>query len=260
MSPLSRERVVVGLAPERLDAVRLGFWRRRRLAERSVALTPPATGAPWMAGLEALELLLDEPAWQARTLSVALSSHYVRYAVLPRGKQLATGEQDDLARVIFRKLFGELASAWEFRVSPGDGDLALASAVPTALLDALRTACEGRAVLGSVQPGLMSLFNRVRPAIDGHDGTLALVEPGRITLATVGEGGWQAVSSRAWEPAALPDLLAEAGTLANAPAGGRLWLCDLSGRAVAPQTPDWRVERLLSDAAGQASLLAWGLN
>lgn len=256
MSPLSRERLVVGLAPERLDAVRLGFWRRRRLAERSVPLSPVTAGTPWLAGIEALELLLDEPAWQARTLTVALSSHYVRYAVLPRGKQLATGEQNDLARVIFRKLFGELASAWEFRISPGDGDLALASAVPSALLAALRTACEGRITLGSVQPGLMSVFNRVRPAIGRHAGTLALVEPGRITLATLGNSGWQAVSSRAWEPAALPDLLAEAETLADGAAGGRLWLCDLSGRAVAPEPPAWQVERLLSGPA----LLAWGLN
>lgn len=260
MSPLSRERLVVGLAPERLDAVRLGFWRRRRLAERTVALAPSAApsaaGAPWQGGVEALELLLDEPAWQARTLSVALSSHYVRYAVLPRGKQLAPGEQDDLARVIFRKLFGELASAWEFRVSPGDGDLALASAVPTALLAALRTACEGRVALGSVQPGLMSVYNRVRPAIGGRAGTLALVEPGRITLATLGDSGWQAVNSRAWEPTALPGLLDEAEALADGPAGGRLWLCDLSGRAVAPAPPAWQVERLLSGPA----LLGWGLS
>lgn len=256
MSPLSRERLVVGLAPERLDAVRLGFWRRRQLAERTVALAPSTSGAPWQAGVEALELLLDEPAWQARTLSVALSSHYVRYAVLPRGRQLAPREQDDLARVIFRKLFGELASAWEFRVSPGEGDLALASAVPTALLNALRTACEGRVALGSVQPGLMSIFNRVRPAIGGHGGTLAMVESGRITLATLGERGWQAVSSRAWEPAALPDLLAEAEVLADGPAGGRLWLCDLSGQVVAPEPPAWHVERLLSGTA----LLGWGLS
>lgn len=256
MSPLSRERLVVGLAPERLDAVRLGFWRRRRLAERSVPLAPSTAGAPWMAGLEALELLLDEPDWQARTLTVALSSHYVRYALLPRGKQLVAGEQDDLARVIFRKLFGELASAWEFRVSPGDGDLALASAVPTALLAALRTACEGRVTLGSVQPGLMSVFNRIRPAIGSQAGTLALVESSRITLATFGDGGWQAVSTRAWEPDALPGLLAESEALAAGPAGGRLWLCDLSGQAVAPEPPAWRVERLLSGPA----LHAWGLN
>lgn len=259
MSPLSREHLVVGLAPETLDAVRLGFWRRGRLGERTVAFVPPALGMPWTSGVEALELLLDDPAWRVRSLSVALSSHYVRYAVLPRGSNLAMGEQHDLARVVFRKLFGELASTWEFRVSPGEGDMAMASAVPGALLDALRTACEGRCTLRSVQPGLMSIFNRVRHDLGQENGTLALVERGRITLATLADGGWRTVGSRAWEPAALPALLAEAGELAGEPAGGRLWLCDLSGRAVAPETPEWRVEHLLPGAAGESTRRSWGL-
>ncbi|HEX6735809.1 MAG TPA: hypothetical protein VF096_13440 [Azonexus sp.] len=258
MSPLSRERLLVGLAPERLGAVRLGFWRRRQhLGEQALALAPPAAGAPWASGIETLELLLDDPAWRSRTLSVALSSHYVRYAVLPRGRHLALPEQTELAQVVFRKLFGELASDWECRISPGDGETTVASAVPTALLDALRAACQGRVTLHSVQPGLMSIFNRVRAGIGRHDGTLAVVEAGRITLAALAAGAWQTVTSRAWEPEALPALLAELGELSARPAGGRLWLCDLSGRAAAPAAPAWQVERLF--AGQRAGLLSWGL-
>ena len=260
MSLLSPERLLVSLSPERMSAVRLvGRWRPRRLDERSVSL--PGTGAPpWTPGLEALELLLDEPAWGGRELSVILASHFVHYALLPGGKQLAAVEQADLGRLIFRNIFGELARDWVLRISPAGKMPTLASGVPKSLLSDLQAACEGRAVLNSIQPGLMTVFNRVRVQIDQHSGLLALVEAGRITLARIETGQWQSIVSRAWEADALPALLAEIQSLSGSAGqpGGRLWLCDLTGKAVVPSDPGWQLERLVSGAAGAASLAAWG--
>ena len=71
-------------------------------------------------------------------------------------------------------------------------------------------------------------------------------------------GQWQSITSRAWEGAALADLLAEADHLSGREAGGRLWLCDLTGKAVPPTAPSWRLERLSNGAAGAASLAGWG--
>ena len=257
MSLLSRERLVVSLSPERLNAVRLGGnWRPRRLEQQAAVLQPSTP--PWTAGLEALEMLLDDPAWGQRDLTLILSSHYVRYAVLPKGERLAGAEQADLARLIFRKIYGELAHDWELRVSPSVRQATVASGVPQAMLTALAAACDGRANLQSIQPGLMTVFNRVRPAIDRHSGTLALVESGRITLAGIAAGQWQSISSRAWEAAALPELLAETLQLSGQAAGDRLWLCDLTGQAVPPATADWRLERVGNGAVAAASLAGWG--
>lgn len=260
MSLLSREQLVVSLSPERMSAIRLGGrWRLRQLDEHSTPL--PGSGTPpWTPGLEALEILLDDPAWRGRELSIILSSHYVHYALLPAGKHLAAVEQNDLGRLIFRNVFGELARDWVLRISPPGKAATLASGVPKALLSDLHAACEGRAVLKSIQPGLMTVFNRVRPMIDKHSGLLALVEAGRITLAGIETGQWQSITSRAWEAAALPALLAEIHALSggDSEAGGRLWLCDLTGKAVAPSAPPWQLERMLSGTAGGASLAAWG--
>ena len=260
MSLLSRERLVVSLTPERMSALRLGGYRRFRLLDQHSSGLAPGTGVPpWTPGLEALELLLDNPAWGARKITVVLSSHYVHYAVLPMGKHLTAAEQAALARLIFRNVFGELANDWEFRVSPAGRQPALASGVPKALLADLRAACEGRGPLASIQPGLMTVVNRARSSIDQQDGTLALVESGRITLATIDQGQWQSVTSRAWEAGALPELLAETQALSGREPGGRLWLCDLTGQAVPPAAPGWRMERLVTGAAGPASLAGWGV-
>jgi len=257
VSLLSRERLVVSLAPERLNAVRLsGGWRPRLLDQQAVVLQ--ASTPLWTAGLEAMELLLDDPAWSNLDLTLILSGHYVRYAVLPKGEHLGASEQADLARLIFRNIYGELARDWELRVSPNNRQPMLACGLPKALLAALSAACEGRATLQSIQPGLMTVFNRARPLIGRQRGTLAVVENGRITLADIDAGQWQTVSSRAWAAAALPELLAETQQLSGQENGGRLWLCDLTGQAVAPDSPAWRLERLVAGAAGAASLAGWG--
>lgn len=258
MSLLSREHLIVSLSPQRINAIRLGGrWRRQLLDQHAVDL--PAGNPPWANGLEALELLLDKLAWNTRQLTVILSSHHVRYAVLPKGEHLGLREQDDLARLIFRNLFGELAHDWALRVSPAGRRATLASAVPEALLSSLHAACKGRALLQSIQPGLMTVFNRVRAEIDGQSGVFALVEKGRVTLAGIAQGEWQAIASRAGEGSALPRFLAEAHDLSGLEAGGRLWLCDLTGQAVEPASPPWRLERLTRGAASAVDLAGWGM-
>lgn len=258
MSLLSRDHLIVSLSPERLNAIRLGGrWRRQFLDQHAVAL--PASTPSWMSGLEALELLLDDLAWGSRGLSVILSGHHVFYAVLPKGERLAAKEQADLARLIFRNIFGELAHDWVLRVSPAGHRRPLASGIPQAMLNALLAACGGRAILQSIQPGLMTVFNRSRAIIDQQSGVLALVEQGRITLAAIEQGEWQSIASRAWEASALPELMAEAHALSGLESSGRLWLCDLTGQAVAPPPPAWRLERLTAGAFGAGSLAGWGI-
>lgn len=243
MSLSSRERVVVSLAPGRLGLRRFARKGNQLLDQHSVPF-PAIGGTPWTGGIEALELLLDEPAWAGRDMTVLLSSHYVRYAVMPAGERLGMAERVDLARLVFRKIYGDIAADWQMRVSPSGRRPTVACGVPGALLDGLRTASEGRAALTSIQPLLMAVFNASRRVMAGGNGVLAIVEPGRITLATIENGDWRSIASRAAEAHDLPELLAEERGLAGAPAGGTLWLWDPGGQAAVPDSADWRIERL----------------
>ncbi len=262
MSLLSRERLAIGLAPERLSALRVTGNLRPRIEQRyDVALQTP-NGAQWETPLTALEVLLDQAEWSGHDLSVILSNHYVHYARIPESQGLATAERNDLARLIFRKLFGELSHDWELRVSPA-GDLpTLASGVPQSFLKALHNACDGRGRLRSIQPALMTVFNNVRSVLGQNKGTLALVEAGRISLAAIENGQWQAIVSRAGSSNTLAPLLQDEDELHGRNPGGMLWLCDLTGEARFPADSSWRLERLQpahGAANSVASLAEWSI-
>jgi hypothetical protein len=65
-------------------------------------------------------------------------------------------------------------------------------------------------VLVSVQPFLMTAFNRVRTLIGKQSCWLVLEERGRLTLALLNRGGWHAIRSRRvderWQ-GLLPEIL-----------------------------------------------------
>jgi hypothetical protein len=238
---------------------------RARLIARHEFLLENDNENPWSHALGTLETLLAEPAWSGCDITAVLSSHYVHYAVIPKGRGLATTEQDALTKLLFGMTFGDLSRDWVFRISPAaDGMPTLASGVPQPLLDALRAVCDGRGSLRSIQPGLMSIFNRTRPLIDGESGILVLVESGRTTLASIEQGQWHSVISRAGGGTALPQLLAEDSELHGGSSGGMLWLCDLVGDARLPVGSSWRNRRLVppgpdTGVNGLASLASWGV-
>lgn len=270
-----RDQVLVGLAPERLSALHLGRGMRRRLLDKyEVNLTgDPAGGmgassggVHWEPPVGALQALLSKPAWNRADVTVLLSNHYVHYTVVPVEKSLKEAERDALARVLFRKSYGDLCSTWDFRVSPADtkATTTLASGVPQSLLKSLAAACSGRARLRSVQPSLMPMFNRIRRTVGKASGTIAIVEFGRVTLAHLEAGQWQSVLSRADPGDLLFTLLDEENQLNGRAPGGLLWLCDLTGTVRVPPNSPWRVKqavpkRLDAETAGTPELAAWGV-
>lgn len=303
MSPSWRERVAIGFSPLGVSALRVGRGWRPRLRDRHAVLLGGrlagdfagggsghrvgntlgntvgdsagdsvgasvgdsfGNAADWTAGIAALEALFTEPAWRGRDIAVVLSAHYVRHVVLPAGPRLAEAERQALAAALLQECFGDPVRDWAVRVSPVRAPVpTVACAVPPGLLAALRAVCAGRGRLRSIRPVLMPFFNRVWPAIGRTAGCLALVEPGRITLASVADGRWQHIDSRAGEGAALPRLLLESGTVHGRQPGGLLWLGDLTGHAVLPDPALWSHLPVppprLPGIAVPPCLAAWGL-
>jgi hypothetical protein len=126
-------------------------------------------------------------------LTVVLSNHFVRYALLAPSRALASREEWlALARHTFETTYGRAAASWELRVSPGDrGKARIATGVDATLVEALRAIPQ----IVSVQPYLMVAFNRERKALR-EPAWLVLHEPGRLTAALVDAGEWKLVRSR----------------------------------------------------------------
>lgn len=199
MLRLSRDRLLVSLAPGAVSWLKLG-GRTPTVAARHTAQADPAYGQrPWQGALAALGTAAQAWRRDALAVTIVLSNHFVRYALVPPGAGVSgTEEEHALARFYFSKVHGERSRAWEVRLSDARPDAPrLACAIDSALLDALR-ACfppEGRPKLVSVQPLFMSGFNFWRSQFPAGGAWFLLVEPERACLGLLSGRNWVAVQN-----------------------------------------------------------------
>jgi hypothetical protein len=176
-------------------------------------------------------------------LTVVLSNHFVRYALVPWSNALASeAEEEAYVRHHFARIHGQRARGWAVRAAEAPaGAPRLASAVDKALIDALRAVFppKRKARLASVQPELMEVFNRARGAIPRGGAWLALAEPERACVALHMGRRWHAVQSAkgAWL------ALLERARLAVAGETPDLVLLH-AGAVSAGDASGWKVERL----------------
>ncbi len=213
MSLLSRDRLRIGLAPDRLVLVGYRRGLRLRIVRREIIPVPPHDPPHWQAAVEALPAARAHAGRGKPEATVILSNHFVRYALLPWNAALKTdAEWIALARHRLEAAHGPAVGSWALQIcETASRGARVASATDGALLDALATRlAEGGARLVSVQPYLMSVFNRIRAKIGNESCWLVIAEPGRMILALIEDGAWRALRSRrvgdSWQ-AALPDLL-----------------------------------------------------
>jgi hypothetical protein len=195
---LVRPRVLIGLSPASVAVARLEGGPKPRLAAARTLECDPGLGAePWQGAVAALPGVAAELEDERCDVTVVLSNHFVRYALVPASETLAAGDEElAFAKYCFVKVHGERAKAWDVRLSAADGrSPRVASAIDAGLLAAIQ-ACfpaSGRPRLVSVQPYLMAAFNRSTARKGKHSGWLLLVEPQRACLACIEGGHWTAV-------------------------------------------------------------------
>ena len=184
MSPLFPERLLVGLAPAELT---VGAKRYP---------CDPAFGAePWHGALEALKGITFPRA----RVTVVLSNHFVRYALVPWNAALADpAEEEAYVRHHFAKIHGERAKSWVLRWSADAADAPrLATAIDAGLVDALKECfpVKGKARLVSIQPYLMAAANRAQAAVPASGAWLVFAERERSCVALHAGGRWRSVQN-----------------------------------------------------------------
>ncbi|MGH8701059.1 MAG: hypothetical protein ACREVR_07755 [Burkholderiales bacterium] len=204
-----RDRLLVGFAPTELALARVSGGLRQRIgAKHVVPCAAVSAPEPWQGPIAALKTAIESARGDALDVTVVLSNHFVRYAIVPWDDALASAEEElAFARHCFTKTYGERARTWLLRVSEERaGAPRLASAIDAALLDAVNGCFprNGKARLASVQPYLMAAFNGCRSSMPPAGAWLMIVEAGRACLALHAQGQWQAVQNTKGEFAA-PD-------------------------------------------------------
>ncbi|MFJ3487504.1 hypothetical protein ACIPL1_29390 [Pseudomonas sp. NPDC090202] len=148
--------------------------------------------------LDTLQRLLGEHIKGRARLSVLLSSHYSRFGLIPWSEHIATPEElRAYAAACFDETYGKSAEEWTLSLSPEDaGNPRIAVGLPQALLARLRAMVKELGLsLVSVQPYLMTAFNRFQRSLGDKDFLFVVAEPGRSTLLLAREGRWSAVRS-----------------------------------------------------------------
>lgn len=188
MSPLStrlfREPLVVGLAPGEVT-----------LRGESIVCDPAFGAQPWQGALARLaELDLGRS-----RVSVELSNHFVRYALVPWSDALSTAAEEEVyVRHHFAKIHGERAKSWAVRATEaGPGKPRLASAVDVALINELKSTFANKpgTKLVSIQPCLMRRFNASRKALPQSGAWLVIAEEERACVALHGGKQWRSVQN-----------------------------------------------------------------
>jgi hypothetical protein len=164
VSPLWRDEVGAYLTARRIYLVRIKRGVRPALeCEESHAAADAASG--WESALKRYEGHLDAGGWTDAAARVVLADQWVRYAVVPWSDSLsAPAERMAHARELMSGVFGDSMEGWTITLSLAPpGVSCLASAVPTALLTALKdVTARYRQRLVSVQPQLVAAFNTWR--------------------------------------------------------------------------------------------------
>jgi hypothetical protein len=233
------DRVVIALSPGEVSAARWRGFPRQQVVETSRVACDPAFGAePWQGAVAALDAL---PLQGPCKVTVILSNHFVRYAVVPWSDALdSPAEEDAYVRHHFAKIHGERAKTWRLRSSEGAaGAPRLASAVDAGLIEALgkRFPKGATARLASVQPQLMHKFNEWRGLVPAQGAWLVLAEPERACVALLAGGRWRTVQNGK-EP--WLELLERAGYRVHDADAGALPDLVLLGGAPQPDAPDGR--------------------
>lgn len=195
MSLLSPDHYIAVLCPTR---VQLARRRGSQLDNLGSAECVSRDLGDWAGTAEALERLLAAQPGRHGELAVVLGEHFAHFTLVPWSD--AIGTPDELtayARIRFEEIYGSDAAGWALQLSPETaGQPRLAMAIAQGLLErlaALATAAGLRLV--SVQPYLMSAFNRLCRPLAGTDFLFLLAEPERSSLLVARGGHWVAVRS-----------------------------------------------------------------
>jgi hypothetical protein len=274
VSPSWRDRVGVSLSPARVGLLRFARGWQPQLVHSEVARDETATedGSGGVAIRLLAAMLAGEAVTQRAEVSVVLSNHFVRYAVLPWSDVVSDEDWQALARHQFRIVYGDVALEWVTTVAwQGPERPVLACASPKLLLDTLHATVRTAGLrLRSVSPYLVAAFNFWRRRLPEDGFWFGVVEPGRFSFGGVEQGTWVNVASRRLGGDAVPrltetleqELLGGEGTAGR----GRAYVfAPEQELAPAEEAVGWNLEALslrdtaspTTDAQLAAALTAW---
>ncbi|MEP7371018.1 MAG: hypothetical protein ABI659_02210 [Nitrosospira sp.] len=198
MSPLWRDQMRVFFAPGRVELVRSYRGIKPVQAARLAAACERDPDSPaWEQPLRQLDQMIADAAGVDMTITI--SNDFVRYAVVSPQAQIVTpAELYAYAAFHMREVYGEKAGAWTLAMSSWDPcNGGVCAAIESTLLQRLNELAAHRKVrLKSMVPYLPEAFDQWRKRFDGERIWFALIETGRLCLASLSNGAWRGIRNQ----------------------------------------------------------------
>ena len=200
MSLLSANQILAVLSSDSVAAIsRSCGLLNRQHDQKSIVFAsagmPKDEPPTWSMAISYLDRLLASMQIKAKSqLQVTLASHFIRYVTLPPLLiQMNTAEKLAYATATYRETYGAIADEWEIKLRDTHaGQATLVAAIDKKLLDALKNiALKYQLKITSVQPYVMTAFNRLSKAIGQTSGYLVIVECSRLLLIDLENGHCQ---------------------------------------------------------------------
>lgn len=192
VSLLWRNELRVVLCPDQVILLGLGRGMRRKVILQTILPCAALPGAPvWQPALTVFEHWLQSNTIGRSDVTVLLSNHFVRYALMPFSEDVTSrAEVQALGQALLEGIYGELARQWRVQIGEGGyGEPRLVAAVDTLLLDRVVAMLRpGMLKLQAVAPHLVAAYNCFHDRIKESDGLFAVVETGQMMVIAFNSG------------------------------------------------------------------------
>ena len=240
-------RIRAYFGADRVSAVReRGVLRRRvECASVPVPADDPDT-QPWVPAVRALAGLITDRGWRGLPLDVAVSSEFVRVALIPGVRsQLSTPEVQALAQGVFARMLGEAGPEWTVRYCAADRTTVIGAAAEKSLLAALQDLARTcNTVLRSMAPLWSCAVNWQRARLARRSAWLVLAESRAAAFGLLERGHWRAMRAKALDAErglGVARLLERECRYLGSATRDVIFLGEPDGE---PFGPDWKVERI----------------
>jgi hypothetical protein len=224
-----------------------------QLLEKRIIPFPVASEKPWETATQCLASALSSTANKPGVARVILSSHFVRYAMIPWSPDLGSEtEEIAYARHRFGQLYGVNVDDWEIRLTQDGaaGMPQLGCAVDGMLTRTLRQIFQdARVTLESIQPQLMIAYNNCHARFEKLVAWFVSFDQGNLCVGLLQQGRWISVRSlRVGDDwlARLPEILDRETYLTDPDAGSReifLWAPEYWKEEM-PKDERWQIRKL----------------
>ncbi len=220
----NQHQLLVAIGAEQLCLAFRTDFAKKIVAKHHESYEKSASEQPWKLGIQRLDIQLEALELPQNTqLSLTLASDLVRYIILP-GHEIAMSSDEKLGYALasFREIYGAAADSWKISIDDtAPTEPALACAIDMSMYEAIiELEQKYKLKLKTVQPYLMTTFNKLFSSIKKASASFVIIEPTRMATLFLQNGICQQVYiekfTNDWQ-AGLEETLSRYQLLTNQP-------------------------------------------